>query len=264
MNLCVNARDAMPNGGTLCLRAENRILDAAFAQLYLDARPGPYVVVTVSDTGTGMSAEVLEHIFDPFFTTKEPGKGTGLGLSTVAGIVKNHGGFVLVESEVDKGTQFQVFLPATDMIALLPALNSEMPKGQGELILVVDDEIAIREVMKATLSDLNYRVMAVTDGLEAINYVAQSPNEIAVVLMDIMMPSMSGLTAIRTLRRLQPQLKIIAISGLASNQVLAKAADADAFLLKPFTLQDLLHTLQAQLQLNRTNHHRIGQIEVHD
>jgi PAS domain S-box-containing protein len=264
MNLCVNARDAMPNGGTLCLRAENRILDTAFAQLYLDAQPGPYVVVTVSDTGTGMSPEVLEHIFDPFFTTKEAGKGTGLGLSTVAGIVKNHSGFVLVESEVGKGTQFQVFLPATDTLDLLPSINSEMPKGQGELILVVDDEIAIREVMKATLSDLNYRVMAVADGLEAINYVAQSPNEIAVVLMDIMMPSMSGLTAIRTLRRLQPQLKIIAISGLASNQVLAKAADADAFLLKPFTLQDLLHTLQAELQLNRTNHHRIGQIEVHD
>ena len=151
MNLCVNARDAMPNGGKLSIVAKNFTVDESYVRMQLEAQVGNYILVTIADTGTGIRPEILERIFDPFFTTKEIGKGTGLGLSTAIGIVKGHHGFINVDSEVGKGTQFKVYLPATEASAATPAVKRSPPSGQGELILVVDDEVAIQEITKVTL-----------------------------------------------------------------------------------------------------------------
>ena len=168
MNLCVNARDAMPNGGVLKIAAENFFVDAHYAGMHLEAKVGAYIVITVADTGMGMSAAVQERIFEPFFTTKEIGQGTGLGLSTVMGIVKGHGGFIQVTSEEEKGTQFQVYLPAKDAVEQPRSPEREIAFGNGELILVVDDEAAIREIIKTSLETHNYQVLTAADGIDAI------------------------------------------------------------------------------------------------
>jgi PAS domain S-box-containing protein len=251
LNLCVNARDAMPNGGTLSLALENQVIDSAYARMNLESRIGSYVIMKVTDTGTGIRPELRERIFDPFFTTKEPGKGTGLGLSTVLGIVKNHGGFVNVYSEVGNGTEFRVYLPA-----IADAVNPQVEElailsGQQELILIVDDEPLIQQVIQTTLEAYNYRTLLASDGFEAIAQYVQRPDKISVVLMDMMMPSMDGLTAIRTLQELNPQAKVIATSGLAANSQLAQdiGTVVKAFLPKPYTAKELLDTLQQVLSL---------------
>ncbi|ABA23376.1 multi-sensor hybrid histidine kinase [Trichormus variabilis ATCC 29413] len=245
MNLCVNARDAMPGNGTLSIFAENLLVDKNFAKMNLDAEVGPYVVITIADTGFGIPPLILERIFEPFFTTKESGKGTGLGLSTVIGIVKNHGGFVNVNSEIGKGSQFQVFLPAVEDRAKQQVEDLDLPAGQGELILIVDDEAAIVEITKTSLEDYNYKTLTAKNGIEAIALYAQHQDKISMVLMDIMMPSMDGLTAIRILQEMNPQLKIIAISGITGNNQLAEAANAgvNAFLRKPYNIYDLVHAI---------------------
>lgn len=249
MNLCVNARDAMPEGGTLSISAENIFIDEAYVRKNLDAHAGSYIVITVADTGTGIAAELLDRIFEPFFTTKEIGKGTGLGLSTVIGITKSHGGFVKVYSEVGKGTKFQVYIPAIDAPENPPVITSELPQGNGELILVVDDETAILEVTKASLETFNYQALTASDGVEAVTLYAAHRNQISVVLTDMMMPSMDGLTTIRTLQKINPQVKIIAVSGIASREQLAKAAEigVKTFLSKPYTTQELLEIINKVL-----------------
>jgi two-component system, cell cycle sensor histidine kinase and response regulator CckA len=252
MNLMINARDAMPEGGTLAISAENRYLDEHYALLNLEAKPGPYLVVTVSDTGSGIPPELVERIFDPFFTTKEVGKGTGLGLSTVMGIVKNHGGFVRVTSQLGKGTQFEVFLPAIQGEIIMPTLEEEMPNGNGGLILIVEDESSIQEIMKTALEKYNYRTMLANDGIEAIALYAKNQPEISVVLMDMMMPNLDGVTTIRTLKKMNPEVKIIATSGLLDNKQLALQADAQTFLLKPYTISQLLQLLKEMNCLNFT------------
>jgi PAS domain S-box-containing protein len=243
MNLMINARDAMPEGGTLTIRAENRYLDEHYALLNLEAKPGPYLVVTVSDTGSGIPPELVERIFDPFFTTKEVGKGTGLGLSTVMGIVKNHGGFVRVTSQLGKGTQFEVFLPAIQGEIITATLEEEMPNGNGELILIVEDESSIQEIMKTALEKYNYRTMLANDGIEAIALYAKNQPEISVVLMDMIMPNLDGVTTIRILKKMNPEVKIVAASGILDNKQLALQADAQTFLLKPYTISQLLKIL---------------------
>ncbi len=245
MNLCVNARDAMPEGGTLYLCAENLFVDENFAKMNLDAHVGSYVVITISDTGFGIPPLILDRIFEPFFTTKESGKGTGLGLPTVIGIVKNHGGFINVQSEVGKGTKFQVYLPAVKQRTKQQTENFELPNGNGELILVVDDETAILEITKTSLEDYNYRTLTASNGIEAISLYAQHQDKISIVLMDMMMPSMDGLTTIRILQQMNPQIKIIAISGIASNNQLVEAAGAgvNVFVKKPYTFHELLHAI---------------------
>jgi len=249
MNLCVNARDAMPHGGTLSISAENLFIDENYARMNLEAEMGFYIVITVADTGTGIPPEILDRIFEPFFTTKEPGMGTGLGLSTVIGIIKSHGGFVDVYSEVGKGTEFKVYLPAVEGTQTQQVEELELSTGQGELILLVDDETAICEITKTSLEIYNYKVITANDGIEAIALYAQHKNEISVVLMDMMMPVMDGPTTIRTLQKIKPQAKIIAISGLASSDKVsvAKSAGAKAFLSKPYTAQELLKTIREVL-----------------
>ena len=251
MNLCVNARDAMSNGGTLTISAENFFIDENYTRMNLDAQVGPYMVITVSDTGMGIPPELLERIFEPFFTTKELGKGTGLGLSTVNGIIKNHGGFINVYTEVGRGTQFKVYLPAVQETETQQAEDLELPLGHGELILVVDDEVAIHEITKTSLETYGYKVLVANDGLEAIALYAQHKNEISVVLMDMMMPSMDGLRSIHVLKKLNPLVKIIAVSGLTSSDKVSVAMDSGvkAFLSKPYTAQQLLKTLHSVLSV---------------
>lgn len=249
MNLCVNARDAMPNGGVLKIAANNFCVDEHYAAMHLEAKVGTYIVITVADTGMGMSAAVKERIFEPFFTTKEVGAGTGLGLSTVMGIVKGHGGFIQVTSEEEKGTQFQVYLPAKDVTEQPRSLEGEISLGNGELILVVDDEAAIREIIKTSLEAHNYRVLTAADGIDAIAIYVQHRAEISVVMVDMLMPAMDGMTAIRTLQKLNPEVKVIATSGLAANdRSLASVSDrVGAFLVKPYTAQELLGTIRRLL-----------------
>ncbi|MDM9381385.1 response regulator [Chlorogloeopsis sp. ULAP01] len=249
MNLCVNARDAMPGGGILTITAENLVIDENYARMHLEAKVGSYAVITISDNGVGIPPEILERIFEPFFTTKELGKGTGLGLSTVIGIVKSHGGFVNVYSEVGHGTSFKIYLPAAQETETELVQELEPLAGKGELIMVVDDEPAIQEITKASLEAYNYQTLIASDGIEAIALYAQNRNKISVVLMDMMLPSLDGITAIRTLQKINPSVKIVATSGLMSNSKLAEAATfgAKTFLSKPYTVKELLLTLQKVL-----------------
>jgi two-component system cell cycle sensor histidine kinase/response regulator CckA len=246
MNLCVNARDAMPDGGVLGIYAENIFIDENYARMNIEAKVGRYIVITVSDTGTGIPHEIMDRIFDPFFTTKKPGKGTGLGLSTALAIVKSHGGFINVYSEVNRGTTFKIYLPAVKTnIAQEVEEHIKLPAGQGELILVVDDEAQIREIASLTLETHGYRVLTANDGAEAIAVYTQNSDKIKVVLMDMMMPVMDGPASIRELRKINPEVKIIAFSGLTERNRLARVAinHIHAFLPKPFTSERLLKAI---------------------
>jgi CheY-like chemotaxis protein len=248
MNLCVNARDAMPHGGNLMIETDNVYIDEQYAGMHVEAKVGPYVVMTVTDTGMGMPPGIVDKIFDPFFTTKEVGKGTGLGLSTVIGIVKGHGGFVNVYSEVGKGSRFKIYLPAMDTVEVQQAIKelSLIPNGKGELVLVVDDEPAIREVNKVMLEEHGYRVMTANDGTEALALGAQYKGKIDVVITDMMMPFMDGPATIRALKKLDPNLKFMVISGLVGDQQLTEDLGKEnvPFLQKPFSTDRLLATLQ--------------------
>lgn len=247
MNLVVNARDAMPEGGSLSLCAKNLFIEEQYAQMNLGANVGPYIVITITDTGIGIPAETLDRIFEPFFTTKDVGKGTGLGLSTVQGIIKSHNGFVKVYSEVDKGTQFKVFLPAVEATATLLVEDLELLKGNGELILVVDDEAQILETTKISLEAYNYRVLTASDGVEAIALYPQNQDKISLVLMDMMMPGMDGSTTIRALQKINPSVNIVAVSGLVSKNQLTKTVMVKKFLAKPYTQKEMLETIHTIL-----------------
>jgi two-component system, cell cycle sensor histidine kinase and response regulator CckA len=250
MNLVVNARDAMPNGGLIEISAENRLIDKISAAMNPDAHEGKYVCITFSDTGVGISPDNLDLIFEPFFTTKVVEKGTGLGLFTVLRIVKNHGGFLQVFSKVSKGTQFQVYLPAIEKNVIKSTQETKLLRGNGELILIVDDEAAVRQITTTSLEEYHYKVLPAKDGIEAISVYAQHQNTIRIVFLDMMMPNMDGLMAIRTLCAMNPQVKILATSGLLNQRQLAFAAGAKTFLSKPYTIQELLQTVSELLATN--------------
>lgn len=247
VNLCINARDAMPQGGQLHLKAINLVADQDFVHQHLEAKIGPYVVVTVADTGHGIAQGVLDRIFEPFFTTKAPGQGTGLGLSTVTAIVKSHGGFIQVESEESQGTQFQIYLPATPTSELHKPEATPALKGKGELVLVVDDEAPVREVTTAALEANGYRVITAKDGIEAVTRYLQDQATIDLVLIDMMMPSMDGPMTIRMLQDINPQVKLVAMSGLAASNKAAPLQPDTSFLTKPFTTGELLEALHQAL-----------------
>jgi len=250
LNLCVNARDAMPDGGTLTVSARSITLDENYAALHASAKPGDYVMIKVADTGSGIPPQVLEKIFDPFFTTKELGKGTGLGLSTVLAIVNSHDGFLNVYSEQNNGTTFTVFFPACISASDDFGQHEEMhPRGRGELILVVDDEAAVRSITQQTLEAFGYRALVAADGAEALSLYSQHQAEVAAVLTDMMMPVMDGPATIQVLKRMNPALKIIAASGLANEGGAARAAGMGVkhFLPKPYTAQSVLTTLRQAL-----------------
>ena len=203
------------------------------------------MMISVADTGIGISPEIIDRVFEPFFTTKELGKGTGLGLSTVLGIVKSHGGFINVQSDINKGSNFQVYLPAQEVNEIQEETEGNLPKGEGELILVVDDEDSIRDITKQSLESYNYQAITASDGIEAIALYAERKDEISVVLTDIIMPVMDGLTTIRTLQKINPKVKIIAVSGLISNDKVNAITEIGikAFLAKPYTAKQLLQTI---------------------
>ncbi len=248
MNMCVNARDAMPNGGTLAMTIANVMLDEVYAGMNPEARPGPYLVVEVADTGTGIRPAHLERIFEPFFTTKEVGKGTGLGLSTSLGIVRGHGGFITVYSEPARGTQFKVHLPANTRAEVVDVAAVEpgaIPHGAGELVLVVDDEESIRSIAQLTLERHGYHVLLAANGAEAVALYAAQRDLIAVVLTDMAMPVMDGPSTIIALKALNPQVRIIGSSGLAADARVAKAQSAGVhyFVPKPYTAAKMLVVL---------------------
>ena len=248
LNLCVNARDAMPQGGKLSLHLENVSLDEAYASMNLEARPGPYVCITVNDTGTGIPNEIREKIFDPFFTTKAPDKGTGLGLSTTLAIVKSHGGFINCYSEPGKGSAFKVYLPADTAPAAPEKVAPDQTRllcGHNELVLVVDDEETIRKLAQKALEQNGYRVVLAADGHEALSLYQHRRNEIAVVITDMAMPNMDGLATIAALKSINPEIKIVGSSGLTSDGGVTRvmAAGIRHFIAKPYTAETMLRTL---------------------
>jgi PAS domain S-box-containing protein len=243
MNLFVNARDAMPDGGEISIIIENIVINEDYAKLHLQPAIGSYVVITIEDTGVGMSSEMLDRIFDPFFTTKETG--TGLGLSTAVGIVKAHGGSIDVDSEVGRGSCFKVYLPAVDSLEAEGQLPvSELYDGHKKMILVVDDEIAVRAITKESLQAYNYNVLEAIDGIEAIAIYAKNHEKIDLVLIDMMMPNLDTPSTIRALSRIEPLVKVVAMSGLATNQEIVKSCGVNDFLTKPFTTESMLQTLE--------------------
>lgn len=251
MNLCINARDAMPKGGTLILSATNIVLDATQASRHVNASPGRYLCLSVHDTGTGIPENQLAQIFQPFFTTKAPGCGTGLGLSTSQMIVTNHEGFMTVESQVGRGTEFKVFLPATTTAEADEKLASpaSLPAGKGEHILVVDDEVAILALAQSTLETYGYHVHTAASGPAAIVIFGQEQANIRLVIMDKSMPFMDGAATIAALRKMKPDVKIIRASGhdLHKGTDTDQMIHVDALIEKPFTVARLLGTVHEVL-----------------
>jgi PAS domain S-box-containing protein len=248
MNLFVNARDALPDGGSITATATNLVIDDTNAKLHANVRAGSYAVITVADTGMGIDSKEIDLIFDAFFTTKE--MGTGLGLSTVLGIIKAHDGYLYVDSEIGHGTCFTIYLPAvTNSEEKQLVVQPESFDGKGQLVLVVDDEFSIREIIKDSLETYNYRVMLASDGVEAIALYDRDWEKIAVVLLDMMMPNLHTPYIIRALQRINPAVKVVAMSGTSANESIVERYAIGAFLTKPFTTTAMLHTL-ANLELN--------------
>jgi PAS domain S-box-containing protein len=250
LNLAINARDAMPHGGNLTLSVENFDVDDHYASMTPDAKAGPHVMMQVSDTGTGIPRHVIDKIFDPFFTTKGVGLGTGLGLSTALGIVKSHEGFMHVYSEAGH-TSFKVFLPAAQVDDFSPETPSpvDIPTGKGQMILVVDDEIGIREVAQAVLVKHGYKVLVAEDGPAALALLARYSSEIQVMLTDMVMPFMDGLTLVRTVRKMEPDIKVILSTGRSEDSHALEVAllHVNGCLTKPYTRETLLLMLDQVL-----------------
>jgi PAS domain S-box-containing protein len=252
LNLAVNARDAMSHGGKLSIAASNVTVDAQFAATSQEATAGKYVLLEVSDTGCGMTREVRERIFEPFFTTKEIGKGTGLGLATVHTVVKNHGGFLNLDSEVGEGSTFRIYLPADLSIHTADSthpIKTELPLGKNELLLVIDDEYSILEITQQTLEAFGYRVITASNGAEAVALYAKQANLIGLVITDMVMPIMDGVATIHVLGCINPSVKIIAASGLELTENIAKASSAGVhdFLQKPYTAETLVRRVREVL-----------------
>jgi CheY-like chemotaxis protein len=247
LNLSVNARDAMPNGGSITIGAENFDVDHHYASMTPDAKPGPHVMFRVCDTGSGMSRATIDKVFDPFFTTKEVSKGTGLGLSTVLGIVKSHGGFISVYSEIGTGTTFKVFLPAeaSEQTSQESKTPSELLEGNDELVLVVDDEPGIVQMTKMILEKRNYRVLTAEDGPNALALIAQQTEPIKVVLTDMSMPFMDGVVLIRAINKMKPATMFIASTGHGEKTRMGELESLGVrnFLTKPYNTQTLLTTV---------------------
>ena len=250
MNLCVNARDAMTDGGTLRVSARNLLIDEPYLQMHDAATAGPHVMVTVADTGTGIAPEIQSQIFDPFFTTKAAGQGTGLGLAAVLNIVKSHGGFIDMQTVVGEGSKFHVYLPADPNSVSMPTPPIELLRGRQEVILVVDDDPAICKVLQLSLETYGYQALIAHDGLGAIAMLAEHRALVRCILIDLMMPDMDGQTAIPLLQRLQPDVSVIAMTGAivpTQPESVASELKLDGTLNKPFTTRDLLMLLQRVL-----------------
>ncbi len=250
MNLGVNARDAMPAGGRLLYRAANVTVDHKLALANPGAQAGPHVLITVADTGSGIAPELINRIFDPFFTTKVAGKGTGLGLSTVLGIIKGHGGFLHVQSEPGRGTEFHLYFPAIVNRTKMPSISeaTRPPRGQGETILVIDDEFGVREVAATILRSYGYNVLVAESGPTGLALYREHRGAISVVVTDMMMPAMQGSDVIQELRRLNPDVGVVAMSGVVIGRTeITEEPGRLVFLPKPMTGEDLVLAAQRVL-----------------
>ncbi len=251
MNLCVNSRDEMPGGGTLDLRLENVEVDAALARMHPGARAGRYVVLSVTDDGRGIDPQHMDRLFEPFFTTKGVGQGTGLGLATVLGIVKTHGGFIQVQSQLGRGSEFRIHLPAStsDVAAQEAPSNDRFPRGHGELVMIVDDEGSIRRVTRAMLERNGYRVLLATSGEEALAIHREQQGQLKLILSDLMMPGMDGESLVRAIRAADPRVKLIVMSGDvdANGQNSAISSLVHGLLEKPFTMETMLRRFNEAL-----------------
>jgi hypothetical protein len=243
LNLCVNARDAMPKGGQLTLAAENFTLGGEKA-LAAHVKEGPYVVLSVADTGSGIPSSVLPHIYEPFFTTKSGDKGTGLGLSTVAEIVKRSGGFVEIQTQENRGTEFKIYFPAiaSPQVVETPEKEGTLPTGRGELLLIIDDEETIRELLKTTLESYGYRVVTAQNGLEGIARFREYSKEIKLLVTDTDMPHLDGMGAVRAIKELKPDVPVIVASGSKRDAAVLREIDTMGLkdLGKPYSLEQLL------------------------
>jgi CheY-like chemotaxis protein len=243
MNLIVNAKDAMPDGGLITIRTgvSEAGGEQSDAPSYIE--PGKYVVLTVSDTGCGIPKEILNRIFDPFFTTKEKGKGTGLGLATVYGIVKEHKGYISVQSEVEKGTSFDIYLPISGKIIHKVDKSRVISVAGNENILLIDDDKDVLNLMKDILETHGYTVMPVNNSLTAIDIFKNHAIRIQLVITDIVMPLMEGNELIKVLKDIKPDIKIVVVSGYSDEKV-NKDRLIDAFVRKPFEGTELLSTVR--------------------
>jgi CheY-like chemotaxis protein len=239
------------------LAARNETVVGPHPDISMEARPGRYVLLEVTDDGSGIAAELLDRIFEPFFTTKETGRGSGLGLSTSLAIIRSHGGFIVVKSRPGEGSTFRTYLPAFEVDQDLPSSMAAdgTPRGKGQCILVVDDEPAIRDVTRQILEAYGYRVRLAADGAEAVAVYREHAGDIALVLTDMMMPVMDGSVTIRALQEIHPRVRIIATSGLDLESLSRREATGSGspvedqpFLLKPYNAQSLLQTISAMLE----------------
>jgi CheY-like chemotaxis protein len=253
LHLAVNARNAIPHGGTITLTAENLMIDAQYARTSREARAGPYVLLQMIDTGLAIPPEVHKRTFDPFFTTKELGKDTGIGLATVHAVVKSHGGFMNVESEIGRGTTFNIYLPANPALRGGETVTAlvELPRGRDELVLVVDKESSIRDITQQTLEAFGYRAITAGDGAEAVALYAKQAQQIALVLIDMMLPIIDGAATIGVLMRINPLVKVVATSSIDSTDAIAKASNAGVrhFLLKPYAAKALVELVRQVIDL---------------
>jgi CheY-like chemotaxis protein len=254
MNLCLNARDAMPEGGRLIIETQNAEVDEEYCRTYPYARPGSYVLLTVSDTGVGMDAATAERVFEPFFTTKEVGKGTGLGLATVYGIVKQHGGFIHLYSEPGKGTTFRIYLPAGSGVPVPrePKTDEQRPKGT-ETILLAEDNEGLREAAYEMLQLLGYRVILATNGAEATEVLKANGGRIDLAILDVVMPGLSGPAAYSQMAAFQPDLRVIFATGYTAETVSLNSTleKGIPILQKPYSLKNLGQIVRSTLDCPR-------------
>jgi CheY-like chemotaxis protein len=256
VNLVVNARDAMPDGGVLEIATRNMDLDLAYAAAHPDAHPGKYVLIAVTDTGVGMDEKTLQSAFEPFFTTKEPGKGTGLGLSTVHGIVKQSCGWIQVRSEVGKGTTFEIFLPRVEAVqegdAVTQAL-SDTPRG-GETVLVVEDDDGVRELTTGLLATEGYHVLQASNSNDALAIEREHAGPIDLLLTDLVLPGMNGNVLYERMHALRPNMKVIFTSGYTSDVIAKSGLEQHmAYLAKPFDTSSLLAKVRQTLGEGQEN-----------
>jgi signal transduction histidine kinase/ActR/RegA family two-component response regulator len=248
MNLTVNAKDAMPEGGKIVIETERVRLDEQFCKTHLGARPGEYVLLSISDTGHGMDREILDHVFEPFYTTKDVGKGTGLGLAMVYGIVKNHEGYILCYSEVSTGTTFKIYLPAMEQCGQKQIADEmeEFFKGGDETILLVDDEEYVRELGVELLTDAGYKVLTATDGEEGLELYRKEQKNVDLVILDLVIPGMGGKKCYEEILKVNPNAKILVVSGYSANGPGKEAIEAGvkSFVGKPFDVSHLLETIR--------------------